>query len=212
MSAQWDQQYKDGQGRYFPNEELVRFLGRTYGPMTSERGSGSTAIEIGCGVGGNIRALAEWGFFTYGLECSREALRLAILYASKHGFKEHVEYRHYVAPEAITLPAKSAQLVLDIQTLQHLDMDAHADTYQEVYRLLVPGGVFFSVHWCGAPEAVEKIFPSHQELKLQRQALFDVPAMLMGCGFRVPYCETVEKTYPQSDKPGRWAIIEAVKP
>jgi hypothetical protein len=24
----WDQQYREGQGRYYPNEELVRFLGR----------------------------------------------------------------------------------------------------------------------------------------------------------------------------------------
>ena len=62
----WDQQYRDGQGRYFPNEELVRFLGRTYGPMPDQKGSGLTAVEIGSGVGGNAWALAKWGFFTYG--------------------------------------------------------------------------------------------------------------------------------------------------
>lgn len=212
MSANWDDQYKQGQGRYFPNEELVRFLGRHYGPMPQKKGSGLTAIEIGSGVGGNVWALSQWGFFTYGLELSAEAIRIGVQHAKLNGFEHDKAYRQYKAPGTVHLPAKSANLVIDVQTLQHVTDEEHLDMYAEVHRLLVHGGRFFSVHWCGSVEAAEKIFPAHPELKHQKQALFDVPVMLMNQEFRIEYCETVEKTYANSKDPARWLVIEAVKP
>lgn len=207
MSNQWDEQYLAGQGRYFPAEELVRFLGRTYGPVVNRKGAGLSAVEIGCGVGGNIKALSEWGFFTYGLECSLEALTLAKQYAMERGFDPDVVYQHYVAPATIQLLAKSVDLVLDIQTLQHLDRDVHVKTYQEVNRILTTGRKFFSVHWIGSSYDSGRIFPGHPELK-EALPQEDIVRLLHATNFKIAYSERVIKTY--GPNLGTWMIFEAV--
>ncbi len=204
----WDEQYKAGQGRYFPAEELVRFLGRTYGPVVDLRGSGLTAVEIGCGVGGNIRALAEWGFVTYGLECSREATRLAETYALQQQFVNMVTYKEYTAPGTIELPAGSVNLVLDVQTIQHLNEDDHSAMYQEIHRVLCYDGIFFSIHWVGSASDLPFIFPLHPELA-QWDNSGDVRFLIECEGLSVRYHEFVTKSY--LDKLGRWAVLEAVK-
>lgn len=205
----WDEQYKSGQGRYFPAEELVRFLGRTYGPVTELGGSGLTAVEIGCGVGGNMRALAEWGFFVYGLEYSREAIRLAQAYALQKNFMHAVIFKEYCAPEAIKLPSGSVNLVLDIQTIQHLDKAAHLKTYQEICRILAPEGRFFSIHWAGSASNGAEIFPGHPELGTWEYG-GDFPEIMALAGLSIKDCQSVVKSY-SGIWMGQWSVVEAVK-
>jgi SAM-dependent methyltransferase len=207
MSADWDQQYKDGHGRYWPAEELVRFLGRRYGHVIDQSGAGFTAVEIGCGVGGNIRALAEWGFFTHGLELSSEAIRLGKAYAKRCGFEAHVKYTQYKAPAPIKLPAKSAHVVIDVQTIQHLDVKSHEVMYREVRRILSDHGRFFSVHWVGGAVA-GRIFPQHKELH-QWDNILDIFEFVRKAGFNIPYKEVVSKTYDSNV--GCWVVMEAAK-
>lgn len=208
MSNVWDEQYKAGQGRYFPAEELVRFLGRTYGPVTQKKATGLTAVEIGSGVGGNVLALAQWGFFTYGLELSAEAIRLGVDYAEKNGFMHYKDYRQYIAPGQIHLPSKCANLVLDVQTFQHFNEQDHEVMYKEVYRLLATGGRFFEIHWCGRKEDGLAIFPGHPELGEWVEGL-DIQVMIEQSGLHVKYCEEIAKTYGKWN--ARWCVIEAVK-
>lgn len=208
MSNIWDSQYKAGQGRYFPAEELVRFLGRTYGPVTQKKATGLTAIEIGSGVGGNIMALTQWGFFVYALELSTEAIRLAADYAEKQGFTHYKDLRQYKAPAPIHLPSKSANLVIDIQTLQHLNKGDHEAMYYQIHRVLATNGKFFSVHWCGDEAAGRNIFPAHPELGQWHEGI-DLICLIKDAGFNVTYCETVAKTY--GVWAAKWVVIEAVK-
>lgn len=207
MSADWDQQYKDGQGRYWPAEELVRFLGRHYGPVIEQNGAGLTAVEIGCGVGGNVRALAEWGFFTHGLELSSEAIRLGDAYAKRCGFQYMAKYTQYKAPDTIKLPAKSAHVVIDVQTIQHLDVESHQAMYREVHRILSDHGRFFSVHWVGGASA-EKIFPQHKELH-QWDSISKVSQLIIKAGLEMLYMECISRSYGGDF--GRWVVWEAVK-
>lgn len=204
----WDDQYKAGQGRYFPAEELVRFLGRTYGPVTELGGGGLTAVEIGCGVGGNVRALAEWGFFTYGLDISQESLKLARKYAEEKRFSDWAMYMSYRAPDGLSFPAGSINLALDIQTIQHLGVQDHEKMYQEIRRVLSPGGVFFSVHWVGSASDIPHIFPLHPELSLW-QSSTTVGVLIEEAGLQVRYHEVIAKTYKLNM--GRWVVLEAVK-
>lgn len=208
MSNLWDEQYKAGQGRYFPAEELVRFLGRTYGPVTGLGGGGLTAVEIGCGVGGNVRALAEWGFFTYGLDISQESLKLARKYAEEKQFSDWTIYMSYHAPYGFNFPSGSINLAVDVQTIQHLNLADHEKMYQEVRRVLSPGGVFFSVHYVGPISDRLYIFPDHQELETWDGSCV-VRSLIEEAGFHVRYHELVIKTYGIHE--ARWAILEGVK-
>jgi SAM-dependent methyltransferase len=159
-----------------------------------------------------VWALAQWGFFVYGLELSAEAIKIAGVHSKLNGFSLSKEYRQYKAPGPINLPAKSVNLIIDVQTMQHLTDEEHITMYAEAHRLLAHGGRFFQVHWCGSVEAAEKIFPAHSELVKWKQAAFDVPVMLMNQDFRIAYCETVERTYAHSKDSARWLVVEAVKP
>lgn len=203
----WDEQYKAGQGRYFPAEELVRFLGRTYGPVTERKGYNLSAIDIGCGVGGNLVALAEWGFFCLGLECSSEALRLARTHMSAKDLIHVVNFQQYIAPSGIKYPANATELVIDIQTIQHLSERDHIEMYKEVHRVLAVGGKFFTIHWLGDQKSREAIFPGHPELDTD---LYTPYILLKDQSSLAPsYYEIVTKTY--GIHLGKWAVIEAVK-
>lgn len=203
----WDQQYRDGQGRYFPNEELVRFLGRTYGPMLQEKGSGLTAIEIGSGVGGNVWALAKWGFFVYGFEMSSEAIKLGVEHAKQNCFEHSKDYRQYIAPAPIHLPAKCANLVIDVQTMQHLSEEDARKMYKEIYRVLAVGGILFEIHWIGG-KAAESIFPAHPELcKFDDE--YPLAYSVMECGLSINRYEVMSRTY--GNQLAQWAVIEAKK-
>lgn len=207
----WDKQYKTGHGRYFPNEELCRFLGRTYGPVTKQDEQKGTAVEIGCGVGGNIIALGMYKFFSYGLDKSLEALIAAKSYLSRRYNSEYGVYKlvPYSAPASTKLPANSVQLVIDIHTIQHLDERDHEVMYEEIRRILVRDGKFFSVHWRGTQEEQQAIFPDHPELYCADK---QVPFIIMqSVGLKIKSVHTSMRIYPNSSM-GTWLIIEAYKP
>lgn len=213
MSDRWDAQYKAGQGRFFPNEELCRFLGRTYGPVIKAPCSAMTAVEIGCGVGGNISALAMYGFFTYGLDSSLEALKVADEYLLTYYRQARTTKVHllpYTAPQTTKLPANSVQLVIDVHTIQHLNEDDHVLMYKEALRILSRGGLFFSVHWSGSRKAQEKIFPDHAELFSSEIGNGNPVALQSIAGFTIDHYYHILRSYQEED--GIWMVSAAVKP
>ena len=62
--------------RRYPNEELMRFMGRTFFPVAREKRKAIRILEVGCGSGGNLWALAREGFDTYGIDLSGEGINL----------------------------------------------------------------------------------------------------------------------------------------
>lgn len=155
-------------------------------------------------------ALTLWGFYVVGLESSEVAIQLGVEHAKRQGFEYSKEYRYYKAPGCIHLPANSVQLVVDIQTVQHLTEEEHMDMYAEIYRVLSPGGRFFSVHWsCDDDKAVDAIFPVHPELK--KCKAYHVSRLLRGAGFDVNSSEYMSRTYYGEGQVATWNIAGAVK-
>jgi hypothetical protein len=95
--------------------------------------------------------------------------------------------------------------------VQHLPPEQHVDMYREVCRILIPGGIFFMVHWFGPEASVDKIFPAHPELKAHTGALTTVSQMLLENGFAVRYREVMSRSYHDCMDLASWAVIEAVK-
>jgi len=108
---------------YAGRRSIVRFLlGRTASP-------GALVLDAGCGPGGNrtilpadVRALA--------LDPSRLAL----------GYTRRYPYRHRTLGDLtrLPMPPASADMVVAMDVLEHLDDDAAA--LQEIARVLKPGG------------------------------------------------------------------------
>jgi SAM-dependent methyltransferase len=136
----WEQQYLQPAHRlrWWPDEALLRFIGRRYGgdPTTD------SVLEIGCGTGNNLRALRVRGFVVTGLDCSPQALALAKTLLNQDG----PPFALVRDDRLTTVADASVNGIIDVRTLQHMTPDEHADWYHEIYRVLVPGGWFFSVH------------------------------------------------------------------
>lgn len=210
MTDKWNQQYLDGQARYFPHEELVRFLGRAYGSCKQKAGEGLIAAEIGSGAGGNLVALEEWGFDPYGYDVSIEAMLLAKAHVDARAFPNYSRCSiiKYTAPDRIPNADASLDLVIDVQCIQHLNDAEHSLMYSEIARVLKPGGRFFSVHWKYGDQA--DIFPAHPELR--ETYAFELLDMLHNKGLTVTSLEECFRTYNSGAHRAAWHIIEAVKP
>lgn len=162
-TAVWDRQFTDQSAcRWFPNEELVRFLGRTYGQVVDRPGLGLTAAEIGCGCGGNLVALAAYGFGVDGYDISQTGLHLAKKHLAWCGMGGHVKLVSYAAPDPLPVTDGYYNLIVDIQCIQHLNKQDHMAMYQQILRALKPGGLFFTYHWDEGQHEI--LFPDHPEL------------------------------------------------
>jgi len=71
----WDKAYKDGWGRKYPSENLVRFLCRY--KKTEDFKKKNKILDLGCGSGANTKMMYEEGYDTYAVDGSIYAVRKA---------------------------------------------------------------------------------------------------------------------------------------
>src|ERR1700746_446963 len=62
--------------RRYPNEELMRFMGRTLLSLPQQKRKEIRVLEAGCGSGGNLWGIAREGFDNYGIGLSAEGINL----------------------------------------------------------------------------------------------------------------------------------------
>jgi ubiquinone/menaquinone biosynthesis C-methylase UbiE len=128
--------------RTYPNESLIQFLAsRYFSKPANERGA-IRVLEVGCGSGSNLWMMAKEGFETHGVDSSAEALKLA---------ENHLRGKWGVAANLkrgsfMELPYEPAYFdaVVDVVSLQGLNLDDCALVLREVGRVLRPSGAFFS--------------------------------------------------------------------
>jgi ubiquinone/menaquinone biosynthesis C-methylase UbiE len=96
---------------------------------------GKTVVDLGCGSGINSLLLARRGAKVIGVDISESLLRMAL----KRATVNQLESTHFVASSAhdLSLKEESADVVLGIAILHHLDLRLIAD---ETWRLLKMGG------------------------------------------------------------------------
>lgn len=96
-----------------------------------------TALDLGCGTGGDAVYLAERGIETIGIDLSATALALASKRAERSGV--HVEW---IEGDVLELPIADASidLVTDRGCLHHIAPDEQSRYAHEVARVLRPDG------------------------------------------------------------------------
>jgi SAM-dependent methyltransferase len=213
-----DERYKNKEGlRWWPEGELVRFVGKTYGQTwgNGQIDADRHALDLGCGTGRNAWLLYEAGFQVYGIDDSAEGLRRASAYLA---------HRYPVITPAIYLERNDIlaqfqveddehyDLVVDCQTIQHFSTQDHVTAYREIARVLKPGGRFWSMHFKhGDPVFVYA--GAYPELRLYEEE--EIQSLVDGAGLQLASLEIVSRTYGWLDPPEPhrmfWWIIEAVK-
>lgn len=118
--------------RKYPNEPMLAFLaGQPKGRV----------LEIGCGSGANLWAIAKEGFQADGMDDSTEGLLLCRKMLDLYGVTANLTQGDF---HSLPYDDQTFDIVVDIRSMQHTDRKQ--EVVDEVYRVLTPNGVFFSYH------------------------------------------------------------------
>jgi ubiquinone/menaquinone biosynthesis C-methylase UbiE len=106
---------------------------------------GGTAVELGCGLGRNLRALAARYDRAIGLDISQEMLDRA-----RDHLEPGIELVRCDGTSLRPLPDEAADFVLSIIVLQHIpDVAVIAGYVRDIARVLRPGG-YAVLQWNGS--------------------------------------------------------------
>lgn len=146
LTAEWyEESYLKGGSkaqRKYPNEELCRFIGRTYGKYNLEAKHLTQVLEVGCGSGGNLSMLCSEGFNVMGLDLSGEALNLCSYMLKRKGLSAEL-VESDMCNMINKVASKSIDLVIDIFSSNCLDQKDFDLYLAEINRILKPGGKLF---------------------------------------------------------------------
>ena len=135
----WDQIFSDQNPTLYPYNSVVSFVFRNY-PKHKEKKE-IRVLDVGCGGANNLFFIAEMGFKAYGIDGSKNVIQIA---------KKRLQQKNLTAELFIgdfrELPFKSDffDLVIDRGSLCCLDKSGIQQTVNEINRVLLPGGIFFS--------------------------------------------------------------------
>ena len=137
----------DGQTEWYESFASADMLSsaRDFAVELLGRGPGR-CLDLGCGTGRAIPALARAGWSVVGTDVSADQLEAA---------REHAgELARLVRADARTLPFQDREFDAVISVLTHTDLDDVVGTFAEASRVLRVGGafVYLGVHPCfGSP-------------------------------------------------------------
>ncbi len=117
--------------RKYPNEPMLRFLATLPWP--------GSVLEIGCGTGANLWAIANEEFDTFGLDSSTRAIGLCSDFLKQQRVGATLSVGDF---SSLPYDDKSFDAVIDVISVQHAENKTAV--FKEVLRVLKDGGKFFT--------------------------------------------------------------------
>jgi SAM-dependent methyltransferase len=216
-----------GAQRRYPNEELLRFMGRNFFTTPKHERDAIQILEIGVGSCANLWMIAREGFKAFGLDLSAEAIRLGQTVLKEWGAS--AELRQGSMTE-LPWEAGKFDAVVDVFSSNCLNQSDFKTCLSEVTRILKPGGRFFSY----TPGKASDAFQHHRPAKLIDDSTLDgiqrgdspfcgnnypfrfvhpdeYKAIVTEAGLDVTYLETVRRSYNGRKETFEHVVLEAVK-
>jgi len=137
----WEEVFRSREWGRYPQEEVVRFVARAFYRVPDR--SRVRILEIGCGPGsGASWFVAREGFRLAGIDGSATAIEKA-----RRRFEQEGLAGEFVQGDIAALPWPDATFdaVLDVVCLACNDESDTRAILREVRRVLVPGGLHFSI-------------------------------------------------------------------
>jgi SAM-dependent methyltransferase len=214
--------------RLYPNEELLRFMGRNFFGIPCEKRREISILEAGCGSGANLWMIAREGFDAHGIDYSPAAITLCREMLHHWQTTATLEVADMTAmPHA----ASRFDAVLDVFSSYCLDERGFDLFVSECARVLRSGGRMFSY----TPSKGSDAFRNHAPAKMVDASTLDsikregspyagsdhsfrfigldeYRDVLQRHGFTVEHIERVGRTYRRGDEYFEWIVIEATRP
>jgi len=128
--------------RSYPNESLIQFLAGRYFRLAMSDRKSIRILEVGCGSGANLWMMAKEGFVTHGMDSSAKGLDLARQHlGEKWGVTADLRQGSFTE---LSYENDHFNAVVDVVSLQHLNLKDSRLALSEIARVLKPGGAFFS--------------------------------------------------------------------
>lgn len=214
--------------RRYPNEELLRFLGRNYfGSTYKEERSHIKVLEMGCGSGANLWMLAKEGFDTYGIDISKKALELAKQFLERWNVNAKLKQGSFTD---LPFNCNSFDCVIDVFSMYCLNDKEFNIALDESVRVLNEGGKFFSYTPGVESDAFKNYSPSKKIDEFTLNGIYRETSPFAGNHYpfhfispqrynklledrnmHVEYLETVERSYRNGTEKFQHVVITGVK-
>jgi ubiquinone/menaquinone biosynthesis C-methylase UbiE len=146
MTLQFEKQYREkgfASQRRYPNEALVRFMSANYLNLSAKKRKKVKILELGCGSGANLWMLAKEDFNVYGIDIAPTGVKLCRQMLKDWKVSAKVKLGNM---RKLDFPDNFFDAIVDIVSVQHVDLAGHKKVYGEVFRCLKTGGRFFQWH------------------------------------------------------------------
>lgn len=223
----YDKDYKkngiNSQRRY-PNEEFTRFMGRNFFSIKKKKRKQIKILETGCGTGGNLWMISKEGFSTYGIDFSKESIKLCKKFFKKEKLKADFMIGDFTS---MKYERNYFNSVVDVFSSCILNINDGRNYIKEVNRILKKNGVFFSYFPSKKSEMFNfksrKMHDKDTMITLTERCSHPRPhalrfmtlnqycLLLIKSGFKIRYKEEVMRTYFSTKEKFYFLVIEASK-
>jgi ubiquinone/menaquinone biosynthesis C-methylase UbiE len=115
-------------------------------------------VDLGCGAGRHLVYLAQLGFEAYGLDSSREAIKMAGDSLAQQNLSASLTVDSMF--EHLPYPDKFFDAVVCTKSLNHGRLESIQSAIREMERILKPGGLVFIVVWKMSDKVLLKMWHS----------------------------------------------------
>lgn len=129
--------------RRYPNEALIKFLAENYFSLPIKKRKKIKILELGCGSGANLWMMTKESFDVYGIDVAPTGIKLAKRMMKLWSVSARLEVGNM---RKLNFPDNFFDAIVDVVSVQHTDLKGHREIYQETYRCLKSGGLFFQWH------------------------------------------------------------------
>ncbi len=226
----WYENSYKGEGlnaqRFYPNNELLRFMGRNYFDVPLSIRKDINFLDIGCGSCSNLWMIASEGFDSHGVDISPKAIDLGHKMLDYWGVNAELKVSNMMD---LSYPSQKFNVVIDVLSSYCLNEADFKICLSEISRVLKKNGRFFSY----TPGKKSDAFLNHKHANLIDSSTLpgiirkDSPFygnnfpfrfihpleyrdLLEECGFRVEYLETVKMSYFNQKEEFEYVVVEAV--
>jgi len=137
----WEAIHADRHWGSWPDEDLVRFVGRNYFRFHARHHF--DFLDLGCGAGGNARFLATEGFSVTGIDGSKSAIERCFNWSTSKS-KRWMVAPQFLVGDITKLPPREFDCIIDICSIQHLSRDDRKIAVEAAADALKPKGRMFA--------------------------------------------------------------------